>query len=199
MTFAEASKILLDNQYTRYPVYEEDIDHVIGVFHSKFVLSWSNEPDKQAKEMADLTPLYVYEFQPINSVFKKMLQEKKHFAIVLDEYGGTEGIITHEDLIEAMIGEDIEDETDIDDVLIEKQTESEIICDGKISLRRLNNVFHTRIPEEEDNLAGFLLHQFGYLPSIDEQLDYKELQFKILEVDSKKVSRVQITKKNLSE
>lgn len=194
MSFPEASKILLDNQYTRYPVYEENIDHIVGVFHSKFVLSWSLEPDKQAKDMADLTPLYVYEFQPINSVFKKMLQEKKHFAIVLDEYGGTEGIITHEDLIEAMIGEDIEDETDIDDVLIEKQTEIEIICDGKISLRRLNNVFHTRIPEEEDNLAGFLLHQFGYLPSIDEQLEYKELQFKILEVDSKKVSRVQITK-----
>ncbi|WP_078393679.1 transporter associated domain-containing protein [Shouchella patagoniensis] len=73
---------------------------------------------------------------------------------------------------------------------MKNKTESEIICDGKIALRGLNNVFHTRIPEEEDNLAGFLLHQFGYLPSINEQLDYKDLQLKILEVDSKKVSRV---------
>nr|WP_206698867.1 CNNM domain-containing protein [Shouchella lehensis] len=194
-TFEEAKEIILNNQYTRYPVYEEDIDHIIGVFHSKFVLKWSQEPSKPLKEMADLQPLYVYEFHPVNRVFQKMLQEKKHFAIVLDEYGGTEGIITHEDLIEAMIGQDIEDETDVDDVLIEEQSESRLVCDGKISLRRLNNVFHVNIPEEEDNLASFLIQQFGYLPTVGEQLDYKELRFEILDMDDKKVNRVQLTKK----
>ncbi len=194
-TFEEAKEIILNNQYTRYPVYEEDIDHIIGVFHSKFVLKWSQEPSKPLKEMADLQPLYVYEFHPVNRVFQKMLQEKKHFAIVLDEYGGTEGIITHEDLIEAMIGQDIEDETDVDDVLIEEQSESRLVCDGKISLRRLNNVFHVNIPEEEDNLASFLIQQFGYLPTEGEQLDYKELRFEILDMDDKKVNRVQLTKK----
>lgn len=195
MTYDEAKEILLDNQYTRYPIYEEDIDHIIGVFHSKFVLSWGTEPTKQVREVSDLKPLYVYEFHQVNLVFQKMLQEKKHFAIVLDEYGGTEGIITHEDLIEAMIGQDIEDETDVDDVLIEEQTDTMIICDGKLSLRRLNTVFQTNIPEQEDNLAGFVLQQFGYLPTVNEQLDYKELQFTILEMDEKKVSSVKITKK----
>ncbi|MFB4212335.1 CNNM domain-containing protein [Shouchella sp. JSM 1781072] len=194
VTFEEAKEILLDNQYTRYPVYEEDIDHIIGVFHSKFVLKWSQEPNKPIREIADLQPLYVYEFHPVNRVFQKMLQEKKHFAIVLDEYGGTEGIITHEDLIEAMIGQDIEDETDVDDVLIEEQSESRLVCDGKISLRRLNNAFNVNIPEEEDNLASFLIHQFGYLPTRGEQLNYKELRFEILAMDEKKVERVQITK-----
>lgn len=194
VTFEEARETLLDNQYTRYPVYEEDIDHIIGVFHSKFVLKWSQEPNKPIREIADLQPLYVYEFHPVNRVFQKMLQEKKHFAIVLDEYGGTEGIITHEDLIEAMIGQDIEDETDVDDVLIEEQSESRLVCDGKISLRRLNNAFNVNIPEEEDNLASFLIHQFGYLPTRGEQLNYKELRFEILAMDEKKVERVQITK-----
>ena len=193
-TFEEAQEILSGNRYSRYPVYEEDLDHIIGVFHTKFVLSWLQNPEKKAQEVADLNPMFVNEFQPVNSVFQRMIQEKKHIAIVLDEYGGTEGIITHEDLIEAIIGQDIEDETDVDDVLVESQSESEIICDGKIALRRLNIIFHTLIPEEEDNLAGFLLHQFGYLPTEGESVTFKNLHFEILEVDTRKVSSVRITK-----
>lgn len=192
--FEEAREIFLQNQFSRYPVYKEDLDHIIGVFHTKFFIPWSREPEKQVKKFADLNPLYVYEFQRVSSVFKQMLQKKKHFAIVHDEYGGTEGIITHEELIEAMIGQDIEDETDIDDFLIEKQTDSEIICDGKITLRRLNTVFQTRIPEEEDNLAGFCLGQLGYVPQVGEVLKYEHLTFEILDADTKKIRTVKITK-----
>ncbi|TSB45078.1 hemolysin family protein [Alkalicoccobacillus porphyridii] len=199
MTFEEAQEILSLNQYSRYPVYEENLDHIIGVFHSKFVLAWFQNPHKQARDVADLNPMFVNEFQPVNSVFQRMIQEKKHIAIVLDEYGGTEGIITHEDLIEAIIGQDIEDETDVDDVLVEKQTETEIICDGKIALRRLNIVFNTRIPEAEDNLAGFLLHQFGYLPTVGETVTFNDLHFEILEVETRKVSRVRINKIEIDE
>ncbi|MEY8748983.1 hemolysin family protein [Alkalicoccobacillus gibsonii] len=199
MTFEEAQKIVSDNPYSRYPVYEKDIDHIIGVFHSKFILTWLRDPEKQARDIADLDPMFVHEFQPVNSVFQRMIQEKKHIAIVLDEYGGTEGIVTHEDLIEAIIGQDIEDETDVDDVLVEKQTDTEIVCDGKIALRRLNIVFHTQIPEDEDNLAGFLLDQFGYLPTIGETIRFQNLVFEILEVDTRKVSRVRIEKVEMTE
>lgn len=199
MTFEEAQKIVSDNPYSRYPVYETDIDHIIGVFHSKFILTWLRDPEKQARDIADLDPMFVHEFQPVNSVFQRMIQEKKHIAIVLDEYGGTEGIVTHEDLIEAIIGQDIEDETDVDDVLVEKQTDTEIVCDGKIALRRLNIVFHTQIPEDEDNLAGFLLDQFGYLPTIGETIRFQNLVFEILEVDTRKVSRVRIEKVEMTE
>ncbi len=123
-----------------------------------------------------------------------MLQKKKHFAIVHDEYGGTEGIITMEEMIEAMIGQDIEDETDVDDIIIEKQTENEIICDSKISLRRLNTIFQTNIPEEEDNLAGFCLSQLGYIPQIGEVFEYDNLTFEILDADKNKISKVKILK-----
>ncbi|GAK04472.1 hemolysin and related protein containing CBS domains [Geomicrobium sp. JCM 19037] len=193
-TFEQAKEILSNNQYTRYPIYEGDIDHIVGVFHSKFALQWITEPDRTVREVSDLSPLYVHEFQAVNSVFKKMLQEKKHFAVVHDEYGGTEGIVTHEDLIEAMIGQDIEDETDTYGSFIVKQTDHEIICEGKLTLHRLNNVFSTNIPEDEDNLAGFLLAQYGGLPEIGEVIKFNNLTFEILEADEKKISQVRITK-----
>ena len=199
MTFEEAQEILSDNQYSRYPIYEESLDQIIGVFHTKFVLNWLKSPQKKIRDIADLDPLFVYEFHQVNVVFQRMIQEKKHIAIVLDEYGGTEGIITHEDLIEAIIGQDIEDETDIDDVLVEEHTDTQIICDGKISIRRLNLIFHTHIPEDEDNLAGFLIHHSGDLPSVGENIYLQDLEFEILEADTRKVNRVRITKKYIQE
>src|SRR5699024_6422021 len=129
-----------------------------------------------------------------DAVFKKMTDAKKHIAIVLDEYGGTEGLITHEDLIETMIGEDIEDEMDEDDALIHEQTETFIICDGRLSLHRLNNVFQIDIPEEADNVAGFILNRYSYLPEEGEVFTFKNLEFKILEVSERRVHLVEIRK-----
>lgn len=192
--FEEAREILLNPQFSRYPVYDGDIDNIIGIFHTKFFVSWSVQPEKQIKEFSDLDPLYVHEANSVSWVFKQMLQEKKHLAIVRDEYGGTEGIITHEELIEALIGQDIRDETDIEDLPINKLTDTEIICEGKISLRRLNNVFHTAIPEQEDNLASFILSQLMYVPKIGETIEYGNLTFEILNADSKKIILVKISK-----
>lgn len=197
--FETARSILNENQFSRYPIYDGDLDHIVGVFHTKFFVGWTLEPDKLIKDFSDLNPLYVYEFQPVQWVFKQMLQEKKHFAIVHDEYGGTEGIITHEDLIETMIGQDIEDETDLDDKLIGNQTEHEIVCDGKITLRRLNNAFNTNIPEAEDNLAGFILNKLGYVPEVGESLYHEELTFEILSIDDKRIETVLITKDDLED
>ncbi|WP_313800854.1 CNNM domain-containing protein [Cytobacillus sp.] len=113
-TFEQAREIVLSNKYTRYPVFTENMDHIVGVFHAKQLLAWSLEPEKSMEEFTDNDPLFVYEFHSIETVFKMMMKERKHLAIVLDEYGGTKGIISHEDIIEAMLGQEIEDETDED-------------------------------------------------------------------------------------
>lgn len=123
-----------------------------------------------------------------------MMQEKKHIAIVLDEYGGTEGLITHEDLIETMIGQDIEDEKDEGDSLILKHTETQIICDAKVSLHRLNNIFQTNIIEDADNLSGFIMSRYSYLPKAGETFTYENLEFKVLEVSERRVNLVEINK-----
>ncbi|MBY0121712.1 CNNM domain-containing protein [Bacillus sp. S/N-304-OC-R1] len=119
-TFEEAREIVLYNKYSRYPVYKEDIDQIIGVFHSKLLLAWSLHPNKSLDDFTDNDPLFVFEFHSIEKVFKLMNRERKHMAIVLDEYGGTQGLITLEDIIEAMLGQEIEDESDEEDDIVQR-------------------------------------------------------------------------------
>ncbi|UOR13257.1 hemolysin family protein [Halobacillus amylolyticus] len=194
-TFEEVRDVVIQNPFTRYPVYKEDIDDIVAVFHSKYLLSWSTEQEKPLEAFSYTDPLVIYEFHPIEWVFRKMTKEKKHMAIVLDEYGGTEGILTHEDVIEAMIGLEIEDEMDLaSEAIIEKVTDTEIICDGKITLRRLNSVFNTEIPEEEDVLAGYLLKEFNDFPGEGEVLERDNLTFKVLETEGRTIRKALILK-----
>jgi Mg2+/Co2+ transporter CorB len=195
--FEEVRNIAVENPFTRYPIYDENIDNIIGVFHTKYLLSWSMEAEKTLESYSDMDPLIVFEFHSIEWVFRKMTQEKKHMAIVLDEYGGTEGIITHEDIIETLIGQEIEDEMDDEnEALVEKITDTEIICHGKIPLNRLNTTFQTQIPEEEDVLSGYLLKEFKYFPEEGEAFKKDGLIFTILGTEERSITRVRITKEN---
>lgn len=194
-TYEEVRDIVINNPFTRYPVFKEDIDNIVGVFHSKYLIRWSTESDKTLKSYCDTNPLIVYEFHSIELVFRQMTKEKKHMAIVLDEYGGTEGIVTHEDIIEIMIGLEIEDETDLEnDSMVEKLTETEIVCDGKITLHHLNSIFHTAIPEEENVLAGYLLQEFNHFPDEEEVIERNSMTFKIMEIEGRTIRKVQIIK-----
>ncbi|QAS52055.1 hemolysin family protein [Halobacillus litoralis] len=194
-SFEEVRDMVIQHPFTRYPVYGEDIDDIVAVFHSKYLISWAMETGKPFVEYTYKDPLVVYEFHKIEWVFRKMTKEKKHMAIVLDEYGGTEGVLTHEDVIEAMIGLEIEDEMDLEsDSIIEKVSETEMICDGKITLRRLNSFFDTEIPEEEDVLAGYLLKEFNDFPGEGDVLEQSNLTFKVLEIEGRMIRKVQIIK-----
>jgi len=194
-TYEEVRDTVLENNFTRYPVYSESIDSIVGIFHSKYLIQWSIEPKQTLQSLSDLEPLIVYELHSIERVFRRMTKEKKHMAIVLDEYGGTEGIITHEDIIETMIGLEIEDELDSENnSVIEKVTETEIICDGKITLHYLNSIFNTEIPEEEDVLAGYLLKEFKQFPAANDVIERSNLTFKVLEIEGRTISKVQIIK-----
>ncbi|QNF26162.1 hemolysin family protein [Metabacillus elymi] len=195
-TFEESREIVLNGSHTRYPVYKENMDHIVGVLHSKSLLTWSLEPSKKLEDFIDNDPLFVFEFHSIEKVFKLMLKKRRHLAIVLDEYGGTKGIISHEDIIEAMIGQDINDETDEDEeVLIDELTNSHVICNGKLALRRLNEAFKTKIPEDEDILTGFLLKELGRFPNEGETYEYHHLHFDIQKVEENKLKKIKITKK----
>lgn len=197
--YEEVRDFVINNRYTRYPIYKEDRDTIIGIFHSKFLASWSLEPHRHLTDFSDMKPLIVFEFQSVEAIFRKMMQERKHMAIVYDEYGGTEGIITHEDIIEVMIGQEIEDESDHeDDSLIDFISDTQIDCHGKLSLRKLNNVFGTHIPEDENNLAGYVLKHFGRLPSKGETFEMEGLLFTVLEtdLDRKRILKMSIVKQD---
>ena len=194
-SFEEVRDVIIQSPFSRYPVYKEDIDNIVAVFHSKQLITWSMEPDKPMEAFCDTDPLFVHESHSIEWVLNKMTKEKKHMAIVLEEYGGTEGIITHEDVIEAMLGVEIEDETDLEgESLVEKLTATEIICDGKIPLHRLNTIFYIDIPEEEDVLAGYLLKELIDFPVEGQVIELNNLTFHILKIEDRSIRKVKIIK-----
>ena len=190
---------VVDNMHTRYPVYDEDLDDIVGVFHSKYLLKWSLNPEKPLLDFCDKEPLTIREFQNVEDVLRRMSKQRRHLAIVLDEYGGTEGILTHEDIIETMLGFEIEDETDLkNDSVVRAFSEDKIVCDGKITLHRLNQLFSTDIPEEEDTLSGYLLSAFEDIPEVGDKTYLDNLEFKILKMEDHMIRLVKIIKHEVS-
>lgn len=192
-SYEEVRDSVINNMFTRYPVYGEDMDDIIGVFHSKYLLQWSVTPEDSLMAYSDTEPITIHEFQPVEFVLRKMTKERRHMAIVIDEFGGTEGILTHEDIIEAMLGFEIEDETDLgNDALIESMTDKDIICDGKITLHRLNTVFRSNIPEAEDTLSGYLFKEFNDFPAEGDVLKNEGFTFTVREMEDRMIRKVHI-------
>ncbi|PSL40544.1 Mg2+/Co2+ transporter CorB [Planomicrobium soli] len=196
-TYEEVRDLILESSYTRYPVYEESMDNVVGLFYSKKLIEWSMNPNLTLEELMDDNPLFVVQSVSVEKVFKLMLSKKKHMAVILDEYGGTLGIVTHEDIIEEMIGQDIEDETDIEEEeLIFEMTEDKLSCHGRLEIDDVNTLFRVNVPNDHDTIAGFVMQQLGHVPDEGEQFDYENLHVEINEMDRNRIVRLTITKTN---
>lgn len=168
MTFAEALSLVNENSYSRYPVYEEDLDHIIGLFHIKDMLSLVQESGIYEQKLKDIAGLIgPVEFFPethgINTLFAKMQQSKMHMVIVVDEYGQVSGLLSLEDIIEEIVGS-IEDEHDEVEEDIEQVTEDIFTMDGSTSIDRFEEVFGTRLTDNFETLNGFLTAELGKIP-----------------------------------
>ncbi|TQR15261.1 DUF21 domain-containing protein [Psychrobacillus lasiicapitis] len=195
-TYEEVRDTILEHSYTRYPVYDENLDTVVGMFYSKKLIEWSMDPSLKLETLIDREPLFVVQNLSVEKVFELMLTHKKHMAIVLDEYGGTLGIVTHEDLIEEMIGQEIEDETDDDEeILIHEMTESRLICAGRVEIEEVNLLFDLSIVNENETIGGFVLDQLGHVPEEGEQFTYENLLIEINEMDRSRIVTLTITKR----
>ncbi|ALS77711.1 hemolysin [Planococcus kocurii] len=194
-TYEEVRDLILDSSYTRYPVYEESMDNVVGLFYSKKLIEWSMNPNLTLEELMDDNPLFVVQSVSVEKVFKMMMSKKKHMAVILDEYGGTLGIVTHEDIIEEMIGQDIEDETDEDDdELVFEMTDKMLSCHGRLEIEDVNDMFNVEVPNDHDTIAGFVMQQLGHVPEEGEQFTYENLYVEINEMDRNRIVRLTITK-----
>ncbi|WP_019414684.1 hemolysin family protein [Paenisporosarcina sp. TG20] len=199
-TYEEVRDILLEHYYTRYPVYEESMDHIVGMFYSKTLIEWSMDTTMEMHDLIDRDPLFVVQSVSVEKVFKQMLTKKKHMAIVLDEYGGTLGIITHEEIIEEMIGQEIEDESDEDeDILVYEMTEQQLVCHGRLEIEEVNEMFNVEVPNDHDTIGGFVLQQLGHVPEDGEQFTYENLYFEVNEMDRNRIMRLTITIKEKDE
>ena len=195
-TYEEVRDTILEHHYTRYPVYDDSLDTIVGMFYSKKFIEWSMNTSIDLDTFIDKDPLFVVQTLSVEKVFKLMLTRKKHMAIVLDEYGGTLGIVTHEDLIEEMIGQEIEDETDNDEeILVHEMTESRLVCAGRMEIEEVNSLFHVSIVNENETIGGFVLDQLGHVPEENEQFAYEDLMVEINEMDRSRIVKLTITKR----
>ncbi|MCM3636392.1 CNNM domain-containing protein [Sporosarcina luteola] len=195
-TYEEVRDTILEYFYTRYPIYEESIDKVVGIFYSKTLIEWSMHPDKKLADLMDEEPLFVVQTASVEKVFKLMLANKKHMAIVLDEYGGTLGIVTQEDIIEEMIGQDIEDETDFDEeVLVYEKNEDLLICHGRLEIVDAIDLLDVELPTDHETIGGFVMQELGHVPEEGERFTYENLYFEIEEMDRSRIVKMKITKR----
>ena len=189
---------LLEENYSRIPVYEGDMDNIIGILYLKDFLHEAYQVGFENVGIKKLLhrPYFVPECKNIDQLFKELQKSKNHLAVLIDEYGGFSGIVTIEDLIEEVMG-DINDEYDDDDPVIRKIDNDTYIVNGLISIKELNDKLQLNLDEETedyDTLGGFLINQIDYIPSETEEcmVEYENLLFKVECVKDKRIETVKI-------
>ncbi len=197
ITFPEVQKKAIEVGYSRMPVFKGSLDKIVGIIHTKDFLAHMD--DEQFDWHTLIRPaFFVHENKFIEDLLKEFQQKRIHFAIVVDEFGGTSGIVTLEDIMEEIIG-DIKDEFDEDDVQFKKIDDVNYIFEGKTLINDVCRVIGES-PEtfevvrgESDSLGGLILEISGKFPSVNETINYENFDFTILEIDKMRIKRVKLT------
>lgn len=202
--YDKAIQIVTDSGYSRIPVYNETFDNILGVLYVKDLLPHIDKPSTYKWQNLLRPPFFVPENKKIDDLLKEFQQNKVHMAIVVDEYGGTSGIVTMEDILEEIVG-DITDEFDDDDRLFAKVNETTYIFDGKTQLNDFyricsidTNTFDD-IKGEADTLAGLLLEMKGNFPLLNEKLFYKTIEFVVEDMDKRRIKKIKVIFNNHSQ
>ncbi len=194
-TMEDTMRIMLENNYSRYPVYEGDLDNIVGILYFKdFVKAYLTNKEQTIDKIM-VEPIFVHPTKNISELFKKMQKSKIHMVIVVDEYGQTEGIIAMEDILEEIVG-NIFDEYDDEEPDI-APLEDGYIVSGKAELDELSEHLGIEFPDEDfQTLNGFMLYELGRLPYENEKINitYKGYSFKTMGVKNKMIDQVNITK-----
>ena len=196
-TFADVLKSVTDNNYSRIPVWQNTQDNIRGVLYIKDLLPHIDKPKNFRWQSLIRSAYFVPETKKIDDLLREFQQNKVHIAIVVDEFGGTSGLITLEDILEEIVGE-INDEYDEEEMQYTKLTYNTYVFEGKtqltdfVRLLDLDDEFFDEI-EDSDTLAGLLLELKGDFPSIHEVLKFKNLTFEVLKKEQRRISRVKVT------
>lgn len=199
----EAIHIMLEGNYSRYPVYEDNLDHIVGLIHLKDAMRRHNIGDAENELIIKIEDLirevsFVPETKNIDALFKEMQSSKTQMVIVVDEYGQTSGLIAMEDILEEIVG-NIEDEYDEEEDFIEQKGQDEYVIEGMTPLRDLEEMLQIEFNEEEfDTLNGFLISKMDKIPDENEDfdIDVGDYNFKILTVNERMIQEVLVKKIN---
>lgn len=201
--FGSIIPVIIKSGFSRIPVYSESFDNVKGILYAKDVLPYMNNPDSFKWQTLLRLPYFVPETKKINDLLKEFQVKKIHMAIVIDEYGGTSGIITLEDILEEIVGE-ITDESDDDELHYRQLDERTYIFEGKVLLNDFNKIVGNEgdpfeeVRGESETLAGLILELKGEIPEKQQTIKYDNFTFTILSADRRRIKeiRVVINEKN---
>jgi len=193
----QARRLIVEEGHSRIPAYQDNPDNIVGVLYAKDLLAATDQADFARRTVADIMrpALYIPEAKRVTDMLRDFKREGVHIAIVLDEYGGTAGLVTIEDVIEEIVGE-IGDEYDQSEPEgIRRLDEGTAEIDAQEHISEINDALGTRLPDKEDydTIAGFLLDRLGTIPEPGVSLEYNGLTITVLDADARRIRRVRIT------
>ena len=189
----EIIQSIIESGHSRIPIYQDNIDNIIGTLHAKDLLPSWGASDMAIRDIMR-PPYFIPETKKISEVLKDLRDNKSHMAIVIDEYGGTAGILTLEDIIEEIIGE-IMDEYDAEQKLIIEYEDGSISVNARLDVEKLEDFLQVDLPEGDfESVGGFIISLIGKVPEVNEKVIYDSLEIVIEAGSSRKIDRVRIRK-----
>lgn len=190
----EAVQRIVDAGHTRVPVYTGDIDNIIGMLYAKDMLRLVGAGQSVPTGELVRKPFFVPETKALDDLLQEFKARKVHIAVVLDEYGGTAGIVTIEDVIEEIVGEIADEYDQSEPALMQRIDERTVEADGRMYIDDLNDALDLEIPEDAayDTVAGLVFSELGYIPQVDETLQAYGADFSVLAADERKITRLRI-------
>jgi len=201
-TLSEALEKVVNTSHSRLPIYKESMDNIIGILYARDLLElvqkYPNNGDVNNIKISTVIhqPVYVPENKKISELLREFQKAETHMAIVVDEYGGTAGLITIEDVLEEIVG-DIRDEFDEEEEMFQINPDGVTIVDARMDIEDFIENFEIEIPEEEldfESVGGFIFSLIGHVPQKGEEIVYKNIQMVIEEADERKISKIRVTK-----
>lgn len=196
-TLEEARDELFKSKFSRIPVYDDDLDNITGIlFRSQALMGLAqNQTTALLKDIAKPV-LFVPSSKPADDLLKQFQQEKRHIAIVVNEFGGVLGLVTAEDLLEEVVGE-ILDEGDLTEELIKRTGKNQILVDGRTEVRKINEFLKVELDEEQNTISGLILEELGHIPGIGERVFTNHCHLIVRDADEKSIKSVQIIKEEV--
>lgn len=198
--FSQVIKCIVENNYSRIPVYQDNSDNIRGVLYIKDLLLHIGKPDTFRWQSLIRPPYFVPETKKVDDLLREFQDNRVHIAIVVDEFGGTSGIVTLEDVLEEIVGE-IHDEYDEDDKMYKRVNSNTYIFEGKTPLSDFVKILDvsddefSEIEGEADTLAGLMLEMKGDFPEVHEKFEYDNFCFEIMEVSERRIASVKVVVK----
>ncbi len=186
-------KVILQSGHSRIPIYRENNDHIIGLVYAKDLLHFWGQPLDELPLDDILRPPYlVPESKPVSDLLREFRENRVHIAIVIDEYGGTSGLVTMEDLIEEIVG-DIQDEYDLEDEWLAEEPNGSVLIDSRLNIEEFEEYFEIEVEREKfDTVGGYVVEHLGRVPAVGERMKIDTLEMLVVVGDQRAIRQLRV-------